>query len=179
MIIAAVDPGTRKTGFCVIGWDGKTISLRQIGTIKLREKEPRPERLRRLFVDLKYVFRTWGPADEVVIESAYVGPRVSAAIALGEARGVAIAAAHAVNDSNPPAEISEYPASQVRRLLMAKGDAGKPDIQKVVQRILGLELPPAPDAADAAALAIVKAWGSRAAVGVAGSLPISSPYLPV
>lgn len=158
MIIAAVDPGTRKAGFCVIGWDGRKIELRQIGTIKLKEKDPRTERLRRLFVDLQYVFRTWGPVDEVVIESAYVGPRASAAIALGEARGVSIAAAHQVS---PEIEISEYPASQVRRQLMAKGDASKPTVQKVVQRILGLELASAPDDADAAALAIVRAWDTK------------------
>lgn len=71
---------------------------------------------------------------------------------MGEARGAAIAAI-----AENGIEIFEIAPRKVKQAVVGYGAAQKSAVAKMVQRLLNLEKPPAPDAADALALALAHA----------------------
>jgi len=68
---------------------------------------------------------------------------------MGEARGAALAAI-----AEAGAEIVELAPRKAKQAIVGYGAAGKDAVAKMVQRMLRLPEPPAPDAADALALAL-------------------------
>jgi crossover junction endodeoxyribonuclease RuvC len=78
---------------------------------------------------------------------------VKSALTLGHARGVAVLAG--VQAGVP---IVEYSPAEVKQAIAGYGRAEKPQMQRMVQLLLGLDTAPKPhDAADALALAICHA----------------------
>lgn len=148
MVIAAVDPGTERVGYCLV-LRGSRFQALALGTIVA--KGTRAARLRIVHDRLSEIFGRHRPT-EVVVERAYVGRNAQSAIALGEARGVALVCADRVG-----AKVFEYTAPEAKRAVAFAGAASKADVQRSIQLLLGLKEPPAPDAADAAALAILHA----------------------
>ena len=71
---------------------------------------------------------------------------------MGEARGAALAA---IAESG--IEIFEIAPRKVKQAIVGYGAAQKSAVAKMVQRLLNLSAPPAPDAADALALALAHA----------------------
>ena len=86
------------------------------------------------------------------IEQIFMHQNPGAALKLGQARGVAIAAM-AVHDI----DVSEYSASQVKQSVAGYGAADKQQVQAMVCRLLGLNKSPQEDAADALAIALCHA----------------------
>jgi crossover junction endodeoxyribonuclease RuvC len=87
---------------------------------------------------------------EVAVEEVFLAKSFQSALALGEARGVALLAAAAAN-----LEVFEYSAAEVKKAVVGYGRADKHQVQAMVKRLLGLkELPLPIDAADALAVAI-------------------------
>ena len=74
---------------------------------------------------------------------------------MGEARGAALAA---IADAG--LEIFEIAPRKVKQAIVGYGAAQKSAVAKMVQRLLNLPKPPAPDAADALALALAHAQGN-------------------
>ena len=75
---------------------------------------------------------------------------MTTAIAVGQARGVALLAA-----AQAGLPVAEYSPPQVKQAVVGDGRADKERVQEMVRLILGLERRPEPDdAADALALAI-------------------------
>ena len=71
---------------------------------------------------------------------------------MGEARGAALAAV-----AEAGIEIFEIAPRKVKQAIVGYGAAQKVAVAKMVQRMLNLESAPAPDAADALALALTHA----------------------
>jgi crossover junction endodeoxyribonuclease RuvC len=71
---------------------------------------------------------------------------------MGEARGAALTTIAAVG-----LEIFEIAPRKVKQAIVGYGAAQKSAVAKMVQRLLNLPKPPAPDAADALALALTHA----------------------
>ena len=71
---------------------------------------------------------------------------------MGEARGAALAAI-----AEAGLEIYEIATRKVKQAIVGYGAAQKSAVAKMVQRLLNLPKPPAPDAADALALALAHA----------------------
>ena len=71
---------------------------------------------------------------------------------MGEARGAALAAI-----AEAGLEIFEIAPRKVKQAVVGYGAAQKSAVAKMVQRLLNLPKPPAPDAADALALALAHA----------------------
>jgi len=71
---------------------------------------------------------------------------------MGEARGAALTA---IGEAG--LEIYEIAPRKVKQAIVGYGAAQKLAVAKMVQRMLGLSEPPAPDAADALALALTHA----------------------
>jgi crossover junction endodeoxyribonuclease RuvC len=87
-----------------------------------------------------------------VIEGLFYAQNLQTALIMGEARGAALAAI-----AKSGIEIFEIAPRKVKQAIVGYGAAQKSAVAKMVQRMLNLSEPPAPDAADALALALAHA----------------------
>jgi crossover junction endodeoxyribonuclease RuvC len=89
----------------------------------------------------------------VALEDSFVGVDARTALSVGQARGAVLVAAALAG-----VECAEYAPAHVKSAVCGYGRAEKAQVQRMVQAILRLESPPAPDhAADALAVAICHA----------------------
>ena len=87
-----------------------------------------------------------------VIEGLFYSQNLQTALLMGEARGVCMLAA-----AEAGLELYEIAPRKVKQAIVGYGAAQKMAVAKMVQRLLRLEEVPAPDAADALALALALA----------------------
>ena len=146
-LIAAIDPGTRKLGYCILGAGGRAV---EVGVIAPPSKTL-PERLRDIQDALDKLFARFRPV-EVAVETPYVGRNAASALTLAGGRALAMASAARVG-----AKVFEYTAPEAKKAVTANGLSSKAGVQRVIQLLLGLDAPPPPDAADAVALALLHA----------------------
>ncbi len=144
-VIAAIDPGTRKLGYCFLDGAGRAL---EFGVIAPSSKTL-PERLRDLQDALDRLFAKFHPA-EVAVETPYVGRNAASALVLAGGRALAMASA-----ARAGARVFEYSAPEAKKAVTAHGGTGKSGVQRVIQLMLGLDSPPPEDAADAVALAML------------------------
>ncbi len=148
--ILGIDPGLRVTGYGVIERQGNHLTYIASGAIRSGEGSL-PDRLGVLFRSLGQVLDEQLPT-EVAIEQVFVNVNPQSTLLLGQARGVAIAAA--VHRQLP---VTEYTALQIKQAVVGHGHADKVQVQEMVRRLLSLLKPPAADPADALACAICHA----------------------
>ncbi len=141
-----IDPGSRTTGYGVIE-EGETLRYVASGCIETT-RGGFPGRLADIFRGVEAVIAEHAP-DEFVIEEVFVARNPQSALKLGQARGVAIAAAV---DADLP--VSEYAARSVKQAVVGTGRATKEQVQYMVRVLLSLSAAPPADAADALAVAI-------------------------
>jgi crossover junction endodeoxyribonuclease RuvC len=150
MRILGIDPGTRLTGYGVIEWHPTKPSLIDAGVIRLREKDPVPQRLVELEKDLDALFNEHRP-DVCAIEQLYAHyahPRT--AIIMGHARGVILLVAARRN-----VRIEQFSANRIKQSVTGHGHASKEQMQRAIQSVWNLDKPPdPPDVADALAIAL-------------------------
>ena len=131
-------------------------------------------RLARLRACLLEVMAAWRP-DVAAVERFFFNPSVRAAMAVGQASGVALAASAEVG-----MEVFDYTPAEVKQSVVGVGNASKRQVQAMVAALLNLQDPPAPaDVADACALAICH-LNRRGLAGAlarvrAGSRPAAEP----
>ena len=148
MRVLGIDPGLALTGYGLVEGNGGFKLLAQ-GVINTPASEPLPLRLRALHRKLKSLLEKLRP-DVVAMEQLFFSKNVRTAIAVGQARGVAILA---VAETEIP--LYEYTPLEVKQALTGYGRARKEQIQRMVCLLLGLDAPPKPDdVADAIAVAI-------------------------
>jgi crossover junction endodeoxyribonuclease RuvC len=87
-----------------------------------------------------------------IVEGLFYAQNLQTAIVMGEARGAALAVI-----AEAGVEIYELAPRKVKQAIVGYGAAQKSAVAKMVQRMLRLSEPPAPDAADALALALAHA----------------------
>jgi crossover junction endodeoxyribonuclease RuvC len=150
MRVLGVDPGTRVAGYGVLEAEGARVRALCYGVIRAGAGggAALPERLGRVFRGVGEVLASWRP-DVLAIEEAFVWKNARSALAIGEARAVAILAA---TEAGVP--VREYAPSLVKKAVTGRGRATKPQVQEMVRRLLALDRPPEPeDATDALAVA--------------------------
>lgn len=86
---------------------------------------------------------------EGAIEQIFQYRSAESALRLGHARGVALLALRGAELS-----IGEYNPSTIKKSVAGSGRAGKPEVQRLVMALLGLDKPLPKDASDAAAIAL-------------------------
>ena len=162
MRILGVDPGLRFTGYGVISVELKKgsfplIQLVEAGVIRTHQNIGIAERLRRLYRSLSDVIQETKP-DILAIEKLYAHYKHPAtAILMGHARGVVCLLA-GTNDLT----LVNIASTHVKKAVSGHGHAGKAQIQRMIQHLLGLkQLPEPPDVADALAVAIACAHQTR------------------
>ena len=145
--VLGVDPGSRLTGYGVVDVDGDALRYVASGCIRT-VAGPFTGRLADIHRGVAEVIAAHGP-NEFVIEEVFFARNPQSALKLGQARGVAIAAA--VGADLP---VNEYAARAVKQAVVGTGGATKAQVQYMVRTLLDLSADPAPDAADALAVAI-------------------------
>jgi crossover junction endodeoxyribonuclease RuvC len=144
-----VDPGTRATGFGVVEADGSRLSPVAWGSVKGSARSSLAKRLKAMSDGLREAISTHRPT-VVAVEDTFYAQNVKSALALGQARGVALVAA-----ADAGLEVVTYPARTIKKAVVGYGGADKEQVQSMVARLLGLGEPPeSHDAADALAVAI-------------------------
>lgn len=140
-------------GWGVVDESAGTLSFVACAVLTTPAGMPQPERLMRLYDELRELLREYKP-DAAAIEELFFGRNVTTAVTVGQARGVALLAfAHA------GVPIFEYKPVVVKQALAGYGGADKKQMQEMVKLTLRLPKPPRPDdAADAVAVAICHAY---------------------
>ncbi|NKC01069.1 MAG: crossover junction endodeoxyribonuclease RuvC [Pseudomonadales bacterium] len=146
-IILGIDPGSRRTGYGVVEMVGSQPNYLASGCINV-EKLSMPNRLGEIYRSVGEVIATYSP-QSLAIEEVFVSKNPKSALLLGQARGVAIAAAVHHNLT-----VAEYAARQIKLAVVGTGRASKEQVQHMVQVILNLSGQPQADAADALAIAL-------------------------
>jgi crossover junction endodeoxyribonuclease RuvC len=149
VIVLGIDPGLANTGYGVVAKrEGRLVAL-DGGTIQTRSDLPLERRLADIHAAVAALLAEHEP-DGVALEELYFGQNVRTAFAVGQARGVVMLAAgqHSVSSES-------YTPQAVKSAVCGSGRAGKEQVARMVQALLGLSAPPTPDhAADALAVAI-------------------------
>jgi crossover junction endodeoxyribonuclease RuvC len=150
-----IDPSLRGTGFGVIQCSKRSPELVAEGTIKCAPGWERTRCLARIAEVLRETIRSFRPT-VCVIESLFYAQNLQTALIMGEARGASL-----VPVAEAGLEVYEIAPRKVKQAIVGYGAAQKFAVAKMVQRMLQLAAPPAPDAADALALALAFAQESR------------------
>lgn len=148
MRVLGIDPGTTATGWGVVEERGSTLHHLAHGTIRSHTDTPMPERLGEIFRALEQVIAHHQP-QEVTVEEVFMASNPQSALKLGQARGVAIAAA-----SRHDLPVFEYTAVEIKKSVVGYGKAEKQQVQEMVRMLLTLERAAPQDASDALAGAI-------------------------
>jgi crossover junction endodeoxyribonuclease RuvC len=153
-VILGVDPSLRGTGYGVIRLAKPHPLTLCHGTISCPQNWERSRCLVKIVETLREVLKQNQPT-VCVVEGLFYAQNLQTAIIMGEARGAALAAI-----AEAGLEIFEIAPRKVKQAIVGYGAAQKSAVAKMVQRLLDLPKPPAPDAADALALALAHAQGN-------------------
>jgi crossover junction endodeoxyribonuclease RuvC len=152
MIVLGIDPGLASTGFGVVTRRGGRLAALDGGVIRTPATQPLERRLAHVHARVAALLAEHAP-DAVALESLYFGRNAASALAVGQARGVVLLAAGQAGIA-----CADYTPQQVKGAVCGTGRAAKDQVGRMVQALLGLPEPPAPDhAADALAVAVCHA----------------------
>jgi crossover junction endodeoxyribonuclease RuvC len=136
-------------GYAVVESRGGTLTLIACGCIVTTPSMRMPDRLKRIYEEATSIIAEHAPR-ELAIEELFFAKNVTTAVAVGQARGVALLVAAQAN-----LPVSEYKPMQVKQAVHGYGLATKSQVGEMVRVLLRLDTVPTPDdAADAAAIAI-------------------------
>ena len=150
-IILGIDPSLRGTGFGVIRVAKPHPQTLASGTIVCPAGWEHSRCLVKIAQTLRDVVRRHRPT-VCVVEGLFYAQNLQTAMLMGEARGAAMATA-----AEAGLDIYEIAPRKVKQAIVGYGAAQKTAVARMVQRLLDLPEPPAPDAADALALALTHA----------------------
>ncbi|SHF34354.1 Holliday junction endonuclease RuvC [Desulfofundulus australicus DSM 11792] len=163
MRVIGIDPGTAITGYGIIDLEGNRLSVVAYDCITTQPTMSMPSRLQHLYRQLEMVLRHYRPR-QFAVEELFFQKNVRTALAVGQARGVAILAA-----VNAGLAVAEYTPLQVKQAVVGYGRAAKEQVQYMVRALLGLpEVPRPDDVADALAVAICHAHYLQSAARIRG-----------
>jgi crossover junction endodeoxyribonuclease RuvC len=176
MFVLGIDPGVSRCGYGAVRRDGPGAPFvaERAGVLTTPPADPLPDRLASLAAELSSLLAELRP-DAVVVERVFFQTNVRTAMSVGQASGLALAAASAAG-----CEVAQYTANEVKQAVAGYGAATKDQVQRMVQTLLGLAAKPKPpDAADALALALCHLTLAPLLARVAASAPPrrSSPVL--
>jgi crossover junction endodeoxyribonuclease RuvC len=151
--VLGIDPGVTRCGYGAVGRDGGRIRAVACGVIRTPASAPLPERLVSLADELTDLIAQLRPA-AIAVERVLFQVNVRTAMAVGQASGLALAAA-----SRAGVPVAQYSPNEVKLAVTGDGRADKTAVQSMVTRLLALrEVPKPADAADALALACCHLW---------------------
>jgi crossover junction endodeoxyribonuclease RuvC len=160
--ILGLDPGLQVTGYGVLEVRGGSPHVCEAGVVRSAEGRATTDmapRIRVLYDSIVEVLEQFRPG-VVAVEQLYAHydhPRT--AILMAHARGVLFLAAAQRNLA-----VHSYNSTQVKKTITGNGRASKEQVQRAIQRELGLtKLPEPPDVADALAVALCHFYAQKLA----------------
>ena len=162
--IIGIDPGSRKTGFGIIEFEGQKVKHIINGRLMVGDGNF-PDRLGQIFKGLTDIIQRYQP-DMMAIENVFLHKNADSALKLGQARGAAICAGVSQNLS-----VHEYSATQIKKAVVGNGHAKKEQVQYMMSVILSLSEAPSEDAADALACAVAHMNHASISEGQKSKLP--------
>lgn len=165
--VLGIDPGSRICGYGVIVIDAGAAAYVECGVLTAPEDWPMEARLGEIARSLGEVIDELAP-HEVAVEDVFARVSARSALALAQARGMALAVT-----GLRALPVASYPAPLIKKTVTGRGRAEKAQVARMVQALLGLGSPPRADAADALAVALtharVRGPGARLAVAAGAS----------
>ena len=150
-VILGVDPSLRGTGYGIIRLAKPNPQLVAMGVVSCPQAWEPSRCLLKIAQELRAVIQQHHPT-VCVMEGLFFAQNLQTALIMGQARGASMVAA-----AEAGLEIYEIATRKVKQAIVGYGAAQKLAVAKMVQRLLGLDEVPAPDAADALALALTHA----------------------
>jgi crossover junction endodeoxyribonuclease RuvC len=149
MFALGIDPGLSRCGYGAVRQEGGHPVAVVSGVLTTPATDPLSNRLAVLLRELRSLFARLVP-EVVVVERVLFQANARTAMSVGQASGLALAAAAEVG-----IPVVQYSPNEVKLAVTGWGNAGKDQVQRMVQALLDLpEKPSPPDRADALALAL-------------------------
>lgn len=149
MFVLGIDPGVSRCGYGLASRTRTGMVAHAAGVLRTPPADPLPTRLAALQHELAALLVETRP-DVVVVERVFFQTNARTAMSVGQASGLALAAA-----AQAGCEVAQYTSNEVKQAVAGYGAATKEQVQRMVQSLLSLaERPRPPDAADALALAV-------------------------
>ncbi|HET7559661.1 MAG TPA: crossover junction endodeoxyribonuclease RuvC [Limnochordia bacterium] len=155
MLVLGIDPGTATTGYGLLAFEHGRMRPIEFGTVRTSPRRSAEARLLLLYDGITAIIADHHP-DAFAVERLFFKKNVTNALAVGQARGVALLAA-----AQCGLPVGEYTPAEVKQAVTGYGSADKRQVAYMVQRLLALADAPRPDdTADALAVAICHALAS-------------------
>jgi crossover junction endodeoxyribonuclease RuvC len=168
VIAIGIDPGTASLGFGVVAMDGPQLRLLDAGVVRTTASQTDAERLAQLDTALRQIVAVHRP-DRMAVERLFFQRNVQTAMAVGQARGVALLVA-----ASNELPVDEPTPNEVKLAVCGNGAADKRQVATMVERLLAVTLTgAADDATDALAAAIGCLY--RAAAEPRPAVPATRP----
>ena len=148
MRILGLDPGSRVCGYGVIEERAGELRYVECGVLTAPEDRAMERRLGEIARGLREVIAELAP-EVVAVEDVFVHANPRSALALAQARGMALAVIGLAG-----LRVASYPPAIVKQAVSGSGSASKEQVTRMVQTLIGLRSAPRADAADALAVAI-------------------------
>ncbi|MGH9072112.1 MAG: crossover junction endodeoxyribonuclease RuvC [Acidimicrobiales bacterium] len=152
MFVLGIDPGLSRCGYGAVERGGGSpggFEAVVAGVITTAPTAPLPGRLADLARELRSLIEELQP-DAVAVERVFFQTNARTAMSVGQASGLALAAA-----AQAGCVVAQYTANEVKQAVVGYGAATKEQVQRMVATLCRLDVRPHPaDAADALALAI-------------------------
>jgi crossover junction endodeoxyribonuclease RuvC len=161
--VLGIDPGTAACGYGVVSQTRGRLEAVDLGSWHTRASM-RPElRLKTIHDEVFALIREFEP-DAVAVEESFVGADARTALSVGQARGAVLVAA-----ARAGVACVEYAPAHVKQAVCGYGRAEKAQVQRMVQAILRMKVPPASShEADALAVAVCHAMAPPLLQAAAG-----------
>jgi crossover junction endodeoxyribonuclease RuvC len=150
-VIIGIDPSLRGTGYGIIRLAKPHHEALAFGTIHCPQSWENSRCLLRISQEIRAVVKEHQPT-VCIVEGLFYAQNLKTALTMGEARGASL-----VTAAEAGLTIYEIAPRKVKSAIVGYGAAQKSAVAKMVQRMLQLPELPAPDAADALALALAHA----------------------
>jgi crossover junction endodeoxyribonuclease RuvC len=150
--VLGIDPGTRVCGYGLITATPRDdLGCAECGVLTAPAGQPMERRLGEIARGLREVIEELSP-EALAVEDVFSHVNVRSALALAQARGMALAIAGLMG-----LPVFSYAPALVKKTVVGSGRAGKHQVARMVAGMVGLRSLPRADAADALAIAITHA----------------------
>jgi crossover junction endodeoxyribonuclease RuvC len=131
MLILGIDPGTATTGFGLVNYTEKGNEVVTWGLIETDKSLLKERRLDFIFEECLRIIEKHKP-DVFVFEKVFFSSNAKTVIAVGQAQGVMLLAAH-----KSKVHVEEYAPGTIKKMITGNGRANKKEVQEHIKRILG------------------------------------------
>jgi len=135
MIILGIDPGKATSGYGLIEFERKTISLVDFGWIRTPKGQDTPQRLLSIFSQVEILIRQFSP-NILSLERLFYFANAKTAMGVSEAMGVIKMAA-----AKKRVPVVEYAPLEIKRTVTGHGRAKKKEVKKAVGKVVKVRCP--------------------------------------